>query len=1159
MFPQFAGTSETLSKAASSLVFRIGTDAHLYDDPEDVNIGALLESRFDSEKCEALKRLLALIAQGFDVSNFFPQVVKNVASQSLEVKKLVYLYLLHYAEKRPNEALLSINCFQKDLGDPNPLVRAWALRAMAGIRLHVISPLVLVAVGKCARDPSVFVRKCAANALPKLHELRQEEITSAIEEDASYLLVAVSFISGNVLELIVGILLNDRSPGVVGAAAAAFASICPNNFILIGRNYRNLCQILPDVEEWGQILLIEILLRYVVASHGLVKESIMSSLLCIESSHSEKDVFDVNVALEDNGIPSRTYDSELVNLVSRSYIEGLGEYLTRSSDTNARSSDLNGARFTSGKTNDDVKLLLQCTSPLLWSHNSAVVLAAAGVHWIMSPKEDVKRIVKPLLFILRSSGASKYVVLCNIQVFAKALPHLFVPHYEDFFVSSSDSYQSKALKLEILSSIVTESSISSVFKEFQDYIRDPDRRFAADTVAAIGLCARKLPKMANTCVEGLLALIRQELLTSDIESGNGEADVLIQSIISIKSIIKQDPSCHEKVIIQLFRSLDSIKVPEARVMIIWMVGEYSSVGVKIPRMLTTVLKYLAWCFKSEAVETKLQILNTTIKVLLCAKGGDMWTITRLFSYLLELAECDLNYDVRDRARFFKKLFSHNLCSQVPEETNALQENKDLPHVLVECIFRKQANLAASEPINDRFYLPGSLSQIVLHAAPGYEPLPKPCSSLCDDLGQFSNSIDRTTALGEEWTGSSSNGTDDPDTSGSLDGESGSNYDSQQSIPGLSDNSGTGDSASEGDRNCDPLIQISDAGIACSNENGASHSGFPDLEGMMSKRALESWLDEQPGSSSPSASEQIQVRQSSARISIGNIGRQVKAKSYTLLDPANGNGLKVYYSFSSEASTISPQLVCLETFFENCSSETMSEVTLVDEESHKALDLADLTLATTASSLTPQSDLPTLVPMEEITSLEPGQTLKRILEVRFHHHLLPLKLALHCNGKKLPVKLRPDIGYFIKPLPMDMETFIAMESRLPGMFEYARSCTFTDHLGEVDKDTDESLLLKDKYLVICESLASKMLSNANIFLVSVDMPVAAKFDDASGLSLRFSSEILGNSVPCLITITVEGKCSEPLKVSAKVNCEETVFGLNLLNRIVNFLVESSLNT
>jgi len=85
----------------------------------------------------------------------------------------------------------------------------------------------------------------------------------------------------------------------------------------------------------------------------------------------------------------------------------------------------------------------------------------------------------------------------------------------------------------------------------------------------------------------------------------------------------------------------------------------------------------------------------------------------------------------------------------------------------------------------------------------------------------------------------------------------------------------------------------------------------------------------------------------------------------------------------------------------------------------------------------------------------------------------------------------------------------------------------------------------------------MLGNANLFLVSVDMPVSTNLDDASGLRLRFSSEILSNSIPCLITITVEGKCNDPLQVSVKVNCEETVFGLNLLNRVVNFLAESSL--
>lgn len=80
---------------------------------------------------------------------------------------------------------------------------------------------------------------------------------------------------------------------------------------------------------------------------------------------------------------------------------------------------------------------------------------------------------------------------------------------------------------------------------------------------------------------------------------------------------------------------------------------------------------------------------------------------------------------------------------------------------------------------------------------------------------------------------------------------------------------------------------------------------------------------------------------------------------------------------------------------------------------------------------------TLIPMEEIDRLNPGQTADRVLQVRFEHHLLPLKLVLSCEGRKQQVKLRPDIGYFIKPLPMDIESFLKKESQLPGMFENIR--------------------------------------------------------------------------------------------------------------------------
>ncbi|XP_057523520.1 AP3-complex subunit beta-A isoform X2 [Amaranthus tricolor] len=1074
MFPQFGATAESLSKA-STMVFRIGTDAHLYDDPEDVNIAPLLDSKFDSEKCEALKRLLALIAQGFDVSNFFPQVVKNVASHSLEVKKLVYVYLQHYAEKRPNEALLSINCFQKDLGDTNPLVRAWALRTMAGIRLHVIAPLVLAAVNTCARDPSVYVRKCAANALPKLNDLRLDENASAIEE-------------------VIGILLNDHSPGVVGAAAAAFNSICPKNLPLIAKNYRKLCEVLPDIEEWGQVILIGILLRYVIARHGLAKESVLFSPCVTEAKCCEKD--DVNPGIHFQGSGDLALGStqpELVGLVARSYTEGSDEYLSRSTSEKKIFLDLDDASLTS-VTNDDLMMLLKCTSPLLWSQNSAVVLAAAGVHWIMAPKNDANRIVKPLLFLLRSSHASKYV----------------------------------------------------------DYVKDPDRRFAADTVAAIGLCAQRLPKLANMCLEGLLSLTKKEFSSIEKDASNGEAGILIQSVMSMKAIISQDPPSHDKVIIQLVRSMDSIKVPAARAIIVWMVGEYNSLGDRIPLMLTSVLKYLAHCFTSEAAETKLQILNTATKVLLYSKSEDHLTIRKLVSYVLELARNDMNYDVRDRARAFSKILSTFLES-LDDDVNHASPKEGAAHLIAEKMLGPSKGLPLSQPLNSRFYLPGSLSQIVLHAAPGYEPLPKPCSLLLADVDKDSNIIKEKESFGDYAT-------DDSETlSGSLDEENVSGYSSQHSNSGSSfdDGSEESESPNEAHKSADPLIQISDADNAFEGQNCAetSHaqSGSGGVEEIFSRRNLESWLGEQPVLSDLKPSG-INTVQRSARISIDDFGNRVKPKSYTLLDTVTGQGLKVDYSFSCQVSDVSPLLVCVEVTFHNCSNDSFSEVILVDEGANKGPDSTEQGLMKLERSSAVHDDVPTLVPMEAISSLEPRRRVKRVLHVRFHHHLLPLKLSLQCNGEKYPVKLRPDIGYFIKPLKMDVLDFRNKESQLPGMFEYVRRCTFSDHVVELSKDNSENSFSKDAYLIICESIALKMLSNANLFLVSVDLPLASKLDDASGLCLRFSAEILSSSVPCLITITVEGACSEPLNMSVKVNCEETVFGLNLLNRVVNFLAE-----
>ena len=189
-----------------------------------------------------MKKLLGMMSAGRDVSNFFASVVMNIAQDSFEVKVLVYLYLVRTAEQKADEALLSINSFQKDLAHQNPRVRALALRVMSSIRVQVIVPVVILAVRKCAVDPSPYVRKAAAHAIPKVFRLdpkRKDELTEIIET-----------------------MLRDSTPFVLSSAVAAFQEVCPDRIDLIHRHYRKMCRMLVDCDEWGQILLANLLLRY---------------------------------------------------------------------------------------------------------------------------------------------------------------------------------------------------------------------------------------------------------------------------------------------------------------------------------------------------------------------------------------------------------------------------------------------------------------------------------------------------------------------------------------------------------------------------------------------------------------------------------------------------------------------------------------------------------------------------------------------------------------------------------------------------------------------------------------------------------------------------------------------------------------------------------
>lgn len=173
---------------------------------------------------------------------FFSSVVKNVASPNIEIKKLVYIYLIHHAEQEPDLALLSINTIQKSLSDTNPQVRAMALKTMSGIRVPVISQIVSLAIKKGVADMSPVVRKAAALAIPKCYRLGPSQAPQLTD----YL----------------STLIGDKQYFVAGAAIAAFMEMCPDRIDLIHKHYRGLVRKIVDMDEWSQLAMLRLMSFY---------------------------------------------------------------------------------------------------------------------------------------------------------------------------------------------------------------------------------------------------------------------------------------------------------------------------------------------------------------------------------------------------------------------------------------------------------------------------------------------------------------------------------------------------------------------------------------------------------------------------------------------------------------------------------------------------------------------------------------------------------------------------------------------------------------------------------------------------------------------------------------------------------------------------------
>ncbi|XP_024154857.1 AP-3 complex subunit beta-1 isoform X2 [Oryzias melastigma] len=1058
------------------------------DFKKNEDLKEMLESNKESLKLEAMKRIVGLISKGKNSSELFPAVVKNVASKNIELKKLVYVYLVRYAEEQQDLALLSISTFQRALKDPNQFIRASALRVLSSIRVPIIVPIMMLAIKEAATDMSPYVRKTSAHAIQKLYSLdpdQKEQLIEVIEK-----------------------LLKDKSTLVAGSVVVAFEDVCPDRIDLIHKNYRKLCNLLVDVEEWGQVVIISMLTRYARTQ--------------FTSPWKEDAVFDENNE-------KTFYDSDSEEK------KGQNEAKPYMMDP-------------------DHRLLLRNTKPLLQSRNTAVVMSVAQLYWHLAPKHEVSVVTKSLVRLLRSHREVQYIVLQNIATMSIQRKGMFEPFMKSFYVRSTDPTHIKTLKLEILTNLANEANISTILREFQTYVKSQDKAFAAATIQAIGRCATNISEVTDTCLNGLVLLL-----------SNRDESVVAESVVVIKKLLQTQPTQHSEIIKHMAKLFDNITVPMARASILWLMGEYCD---RVPKIAPDVLRKMAKSFTAEEDIVKLQTVNLAAKLYLTnSKQTKLLT-----QYILNLGRYDQNYDIRDRTRFIRQLIVPSEKSGALNKYARRILLAPKPAPVLESAFKDRdrfqlGTLSHSLNVKASGYHelsdwpavapdPSVRNVEVIEPVKEWAPsLGKAKQSKSDDKF-YSDDEEKEEEGSDSSSSEDGSSSSDSSSSSSKDSDSGSEEESSEESEETSSGSGGSSSGSEKSsseseseqrqkkktkkmpqRKRKPAASDSD-----SDENGnvdqassSASESSPESESesdsdspappkkkeanaqpkmaVKSKKEV-SLLDLDDFTPATTNAPQPSLVSSSLLsdlegLSLSNVSSAVQVtspsfgpvKTYELLHHMTGKGLSAKYHFPRQPCLYQPTMVSVQVILTNSSDHVLEEIH-IGERSPASLNLHCF---------------------NTIERLEPGASVTVSMGVDFSDSTQAANFQLCTKEDQFSVSIQPAVGELLMPFSMSEADFSKEQRNLQGMNE--TSATVAMATANTPR----------------QAVSKQVLSVANVGVVS----------SSQDSMLRFSGRTVSSKALVLVSLDLK----EPPAVLLTINTDKTVMASMLLRDLKRALAQA----
>eukprot|EP01012_Entosiphon_sulcatum_P014506 TRINITY_DN1952_c0_g1_i1.p1 TRINITY_DN1952_c0_g1~~TRINITY_DN1952_c0_g1_i1.p1 ORF type:complete len:927 (+),score=154.34 TRINITY_DN1952_c0_g1_i1:292-2781(+) len=300
----------------------------------------------------------------------------------------------------------------------------------------------------------------------------------------------------------------------------------------------------------------------------------------------------------------------------------------------------------------DVELLLDRILPRLSHQNHSIVLSSIRIliKFLEYVSDEVKvnyykKLSPPIVTLLGANQPPEiqYVVLRNILIIIQKYPTLLAKDVMTFFCKFNDPSYVKMEKLTILLKLLNEKNAASILTELKEYTTEVDVEFVRRVVKAIGYCALKVESAADQAIDILMECIKAK---------TEQQRLINDCVIVMKDILRKYPGRFEGVIGTICENLDIIDSPDAKISLIWIIGEYAE---KISGPMELVQLFIE-NFSEEAPTVQMQILVATIKIFLKFPTANEAALQQVLRLCTE--ETD-NPDLRDRAYFYWRLLSND--------------------------------------------------------------------------------------------------------------------------------------------------------------------------------------------------------------------------------------------------------------------------------------------------------------------------------------------------------------------------------------------------------------------------------------------------------------------------------------------------------------------